>query len=343
MEETTAMNIADLEHFRDLLSEREEVLHEWVERCPDADASESQKVNELIGEIKSALGRIEDHSFGTCKVCQGTVELHRLEVQPVRQVCIECFSHEEKEQLEYELFLASKIHRALLPQNVERIDGFDIAVKSLAAQVVGGDYYDFLPSADGGMVRVVIADTMGKGLPAGLVMSNLQGAMRILANDIASPAKLLSSLNHWLCRNIPVESFVSLACIGLRPLENGSTEVVQANAGHNPSIVVRDDGAVELLEATGTFVGVHEDFTYTEETLVLSPGDLLVLYTDGVTEAESPHGDMFGDERLIEFLRNRRDDSVKEIIESLTNEVLLFSDRPDMADDFTVMALRKAK
>jgi sigma-B regulation protein RsbU (phosphoserine phosphatase) len=296
-----------------------------------------------LGEIKNALGRIEEHSFGACKVCQGELELHRLEVQPVLRVCLDCISAEEKTQLEEELFLASKIHRALLPQNVERIDGFDIAVKSLAARVVGGDYYDFLPSTDGGLVRVVIADTMGKGLPAGLVMSNLQGAMRILASEIESPAALLTSLNHWLCRNIPVESFVSLTCIGLRSQADGSTELIQANAGHCPSIVVRADGSVELLEATGTFVGVHEDFGYTEERLALSPGDLLVLYTDGVTEAESPHDEMFGDERLIEFVRTRRSDSVKEIIEDLTNEILVFSDRPDMADDFTVMALRKAK
>jgi sigma-B regulation protein RsbU (phosphoserine phosphatase) len=336
------MKLSDLEHFRDILNDREEALRDWVACCTDVDEDETRKVNELLDEIRNALGRIENQSFGTCEVCQGTMELHRLEVQPVRQVCIECFSDDEKHQLEHELFLASKIHRALLPQNVERIDGFDIAVKSLAAHVVGGDYYDFLPSIDGGLVRVVIADSMGKGLPAGLVMSNLQGAMRILANDIESPAKLLSSLNRWMCRNIPVESFVSLACVGLRPLPNGSTEMIQANAGHCPSIVVRTDGSVELLAATGTFVGVHEDFTYTEETLILSPGDLLVLYTDGVTEAESPHDEMFGDERLIEFVRRRRDDSVKDIIESLTNEILVFSDRPDMADDFTVMALRKA-
>lgn len=337
------MDLADLEHFRDLLTEREDALRDWMACCGDLDTAETQKVNELLGEIKGALGRIEDHSFGTCKVCQGTMELHRLEVQPVREVCIECFTDEEKRQLEHELYLASRIHRALLPQNVERIDGFDIAVKSLAARIVGGDYYDILPVGHGNLVRVVIADTMGKGLPAGLVMSNLQGAMRILGDEIESPAQLLTSLNRWLCRNIPVESFVSLACIGLRPLQNGSTELVQANAGHCPSIVVRADGSVELLEATGTFVGVHEDFTYTEETRTLSPGDLLVLYTDGVTEAESPHGDMFGDERLIEFVRQRRNDPVKDIIEDITNEILLFSDRPDMADDFTVMALRKAR
>jgi len=336
------MKLSDLEHFRNLLAEREESLRDWAECCSDVEEEETRKVNELLGEIKTALGRIDDHSFGTCKVCQGTMELHRLEVQPVRQVCLDCISPEEKSQLEEELFLASKIHRALLPQNVERIDGFDIAVKSLAARIVGGDYYDFLPSADGSLVRVVIADTMGKGLPAGLVMSNLQGALRILASEIESPAELLTSLNHWLCRNIPVESFVSMACIALRSGPDGSTEVVQANAGHCPSIVVRADGSVELLRATGTFVGVHEDFTFTEERLTLSPGDLLVLYTDGVTEAESPHDDMFGDERLVEFLCERRADPLNTIVEDLTNEILFFSDRPDMADDFTVIAMRKA-
>ena len=335
------MTVADLEHFKDLLLEREGVLSDWLECCSEVNAGETAKVQSLLGEIKAALHRIESKEYGECTVCHGTVEKFRLEVQPVRQVCLECISDEEKMVLEEELYLASKIHRALLPQHVERIDGFDIAVKSLAARVVGGDYYDFLPSADGGLVRVVIADSMGKGLPAGLVMSNLQGALRILAEAHDSPADLLKQLNRWLCRNIPVENFITLACIALRPRPDGRTQLVHANAGHCPSIIVHTDGSTELLSATGTFVGVHADFTYTEETVTLSPGDLLVLYTDGVTEAENPHGEMFGDERLVEFLTNRRTAPLDALVEELTDEIQYFSDRPDPADDFTVIALRK--
>lgn len=336
------MTVADLEHFKDLLVEREGVLRDWIECCAEVHEGETTKVQTLLAEIRSALDRIESQEYGECTVCHGTVEKFRLEVQPVRHVCLACISAEETSVLEEELFLASKIHRALLPQHVERIDGFDVAVKSLAARVVGGDYYDFLPSPDGNLVRVVIADSMGKGLPAGLVMSNLQGALRILADAHESPAELMQHLNRWLCRNIPVENFITLACIGLRPMADGQTQLVHANAGHCPSIIVRTNGDTEQLGATGTFVGVHEDFTYTEETVTLSPGDLLVLYTDGVTEAESPHGEMFGDERLVEFLRNRRTEPLATLVDELTDEIQYFSDRPDPADDFTVIALRKA-
>lgn len=337
------MTVAELEHFRNLLLEREGVLNDWVDCCAEVHDGEAAKVQALLTDIKEALGRIKTHTYGTCTVCHGTVEKFRLEVQPVQQVCLECISPEEKSLLEEELFLASKIHRALLPHHVERIDGFDVVVRSLAARVVGGDYYDFLPSENGGLHRVVIADSMGKGLPAGLVMSNLQGALRILAESYESPAALLRQLNRWLCRNIPVDNFITLACIGLQPDRDGRTLLTHANAGHCPTIVVRTDGAVELLDATGTFLGVHADFTYTEASLSINSGDLIVLYTDGVTEAENPHGDMFGDERLAEYLQARRDQPLRRIVDDLTDEVLQYSDRPEPADDFTVIAMRKSE
>ena len=176
-------------------------------------SNEAQKVQSLLGEIKAALGRVEDQSFGTYVVCKGTVELYRLEVQPVAEICLTYITDKEREQLEEGLFLASKIHRALLPQSIEKIDGFDIAAKSLAARSIGGDYYDFLPSSNNGPTRIVIGDGMGSGLPAGLLMSNIQGAMRILSEEIESPRVLISRLNRWLCRNIPVTKFISLACI----------------------------------------------------------------------------------------------------------------------------------
>ncbi|HEX9749915.1 MAG TPA: SpoIIE family protein phosphatase [candidate division Zixibacteria bacterium] len=335
------MNVADFEHFRSLLLEREESLSEWLEDGARPGAVETQKVRELMTEIKDALARMERGSFGNCAACDGTVEMHRLEVQPIRQICLDCLSPDERNRLEEELYLASRIHRALLPQEVEQIDGYELAVKSLAAHVVGGDYYDILAPANGGPARVVIADTMGKGLPAGLVMSNLQGALRILAADIESPAKLLSRLNHWLCRNIPVSHFVSMAIVALQPGERSAHTLVHASAGHCPSILARTDGSVELLDSTGTVIGVHEDFTHIEEHYPMSPGDLLVLYTDGVTEAVNPHGGMFGDDRLADFVRAHRDRPTVELIETLADEVLSFSDRPDFEDDFTVIALRK--
>ncbi len=335
------MKISDLEHFRDLLLERERALYEWEQSCAPVDKHDSDKAEQLLGEIRNALHRVNDHSYGTCKTCTGTMEMHRLEVQPVRQVCLDCIDEVERTSLEEELFLASKIHRALLPQQIERIPGFEVAAKSLAAHLVGGDYYDILPAANSGPARVVIADSMGKGLPAGLVMSNLQGALRILAQEHTEPAHLISHLNHWLCRNIPVTNFISLTCLALQTPDETESRLSYANAGHLPPIVVHPNGAVEQLDATGTVIGVHEDFRYEENQLTLTAGDLVLLYTDGVTEAEDSQGEMFGDKRLVKFAQNHRKEEPSTLILKLLEEINQFTKLSEPADDLTVIALRK--
>lgn len=337
------MTVSDLEHFKNLLLDREHNLASWLDSSASIDHEDIHKVRSLLTEIKEALGRVENQTFGQCKVCKGEVEHHRLEVQPATEVCLDCISERDKAQLEEELFLASKMHRALLPQSVEQIEGFDVKAMSLAARTVGGDYYDFLPAADRGSVRVVIADTMGKGLPAGLLMSNVQGALRILSEEIESPALLIARLNQWLCRNVPITKFISLACISLKPHSGQEARIAYTNAGHCPPILVRKDGVIESLEPTGGVIGVHEDFAYEEQSLTMAPGDLLFLYTDGVTEAENQSGDMFGEERLIEYIRNRSASPLEIILEGLLNDVRNFSGKKEPGDDFTAIALRKTK
>ena len=337
------MTLSDLEHFRNLLIERSANLAGWLDAPSAAGEEDVHKAQLLLSLIKEALGRVDDHTFGTCKVCQEGVELHRLEVQPITEVCLGCISKQEQSQLEEELFLASKIHRALLPQTIGKIDGFEVAVKSLAARMVGGDYYDFLPANGNGMARVVIADVMGKGIPAGLLMSNVQGALRVLAEEIDSPRLLLSRLNHWICRNVPVTKFVSLACIGVETGFGKSSRLLLANAGHCPPLIVRSDGRVEELEPTGGVLGVHEGFDYQECNHELYPDDLILLYTDGVTEAEDQDGEMYGEGRLIEFVSTRRTDPLETLLYDLLSSVRGFSPKPELADDYTVIALRKLK
>lgn len=334
------MTITELEQFKELLTDRERSVSEWLDDFAPEREAESRKARALLIQIRDALGRVDSRTYGTCKTCHEHVEIHRLEAQPATEMCLECISKEERSLLEEELYLASKIHRALLPR-VARIDGFEVAVRSLAARVVGGDYYDFLQAPNGGALRVVIADSMGKGLPAGMVMSNLQGALRVLAEEIESPAHLVTRLNRWLCCNIPVTNFISLACLALEGSTEAQTRVVHANAGHCPTILVHADGAFELLEATGTVVGVHEAFKYDEAVVTLNAGDMLVLYTDGVTEAEDATGDMFGDGRLIKYARNHRNEPVEDLIDGLTHEVQEFTGSAQFADDFTIIVLRK--
>ncbi len=334
------MTLSDLEHFRNLLIERQENVTQWINTAASPDPENGRKAQALLQEIKEALNRVSTQSYGECTVCHGEVEHHRLEIQPTVEICLDCISREEKTQLEEELFLASKMHRALLPQTIADVPGFEVAAKSLAARMVGGDYYDFLP-ASGGDSRIVIADAMGKGIPAGLLMSNLQGALRIMAEEDVSPRALVARLNSWLCRNVPVTKFVSLALAALESGTDRVSRVTIANAGHCAPILLRYDGTIEMVQSTGGVLGIHSDFTFGEQELKLYPGDLLLFYTDGVTEAEDTQGEMFGEERLLQYLCEGRGKSLQELLDGLLTRVQTFSSRSEPEDDYTVIALRK--
>lgn len=336
------MTIADLEHFRNLLVERRQNIVDWLEGPDAARAEEIHKAQELLDEIRSALARVENHSYGTCVVCKDEVELHRLEVQPLARVCLGCISEEERDRLEDDLFLANRIYRALLPQTATEIDGFDVAVRLAEARYVGGDYFDFLPPSAGAPAhRIVVADIMGKGIAAGLMMSNVQGALRLLAERHSSPAALVGDLNQWFCRNIPVTKFVSLVCLAVECTGNGPARLVYANAGHCSPILVRRSGSLETLQQTGAVIGVREDFCYTEAETTLDSGDLLVLYTDGIVEAASPEGDMFNEDRLMGFLQPRRSHELTTLLADLITNVKAFAVKAQLEDDYLALALRK--
>lgn len=335
------MEISDLRHFRDVLMERQQLLTGWFEAPVSNRAEETALVRELLEQIRDALRRLDDSSYGCCVVCQGEVERHHLEVQPAATVCLACISEAERLALEEDLYLASKIHRALLPSAIPSIPGFDIEVRALAAGSIGGDYYDFIETGNSAPTRIIIADAMGKGLPAGLLMSNLRGALRILAAEMESSAALLTRLNTWLCRNVPVTKFVSLVCLQLDRAQAKTSRLIYTNAGHCPPVIVRVDGTVERLNATGGVLGVHEDFTYEQQSTDLSPGDLVLLYTDGVSEAENEDGEQYEDDRLIELLRSERQRPPSDIVTTLIEDLTEFTGSPEINDDLTVILIRK--
>jgi sigma-B regulation protein RsbU (phosphoserine phosphatase) len=323
--------------------DRVNAITEWLETPSFRGNHDVEKVYSLLGQIRDAIARIENNTYGKCEVCAGNIEAHRLEIQPATRVCLECISDDEKRLLEEDLYLASKIHRALLPEKIAQIDGFAAGVKSISARTVGGDYYDFLPSgrSGAGAGRVVIADVMGKGLPAGLLMSNVQGALRVLAEEIESPKHLIARLNKWFCRNVAVTKFVSMVHIVLKQLPSGNTELIYTNAGHCPPLLIRRDGTTELLEPTGGVLGVHEAFTYEEIRHELAAGDTILLYTDGVTEAENSRGQQFGEERLNSLLCRKKESAIETIPDILLREVRQFTGKTELGDDFTVIGLRK--
>ncbi len=335
------MTVAELEHFRELLLQQEHSVSEWLTTADSVRGADMAKVRSLLDEIRDALGRIVDKSFGACTHCDGEVELHRLGIQPTSQICLDCISDEEKATLENDLFMASKIHRALLPQGAPHIEGLEVAYQSIPSTGVGGDYIDFMRPDNRQSTLLAIGDAMGKGMAAALVMSNVQGVLRVLAADFDSLAPLMQSLNQWICRNIPIAKFVSMTCLLVEAAHDGHSQITYVNAGHCPPLLVRANGTIEPLAATGTVLGVHEDLDYESETVSLARGDLLVLYTDGLIEAENGRGEMFEDRRLMESLARHQAASAESIVSAIEETVRSFCAGRSFGDDYTVMVLRK--
>jgi sigma-B regulation protein RsbU (phosphoserine phosphatase) len=198
----------------------------------------------------------------------------------------------------HELEEARLIQRALLPSVMPSVSGCTLAARWTPACGVGGDCYDLLQFSDS-RVAISIADVVGKGVPAALLMSNLQAAVRAFATPDAEPHRVCASVNRLLCRNIESGRFVTF-CYAV--IDTAARTLVYGNAGHNPPILMRRTGAVERLTAKGLVLGVVPDWSYETGECRLEAGDRLVCFTDGITEAESSDGDEFGEARLIDTI-----------------------------------------
>jgi phosphoserine phosphatase RsbU/P len=201
-----------------------------------------------------------------------------------------------EERQQRELGEARRIQEKLLPASLPQIAGWDIAASWQPAAGVGGDCYDALTFSES-RVGVSIADVVGKGIPAALLMSSLQASVRAFAGDAVAPADLCQQVNHILCGNIAEGRFISFFYSVVDTLERTLT---YSNAGHYPPIVVRANGSVERLTAGGPVIGVFNDATYEQGSIVFGPGDRVILYTDGITEARNAGDEEFDEERLID-------------------------------------------
>jgi sigma-B regulation protein RsbU (phosphoserine phosphatase) len=202
-----------------------------------------------------------------------------------------------------ELDEARLIQRALLPSAMPEMRGCSVAAQWIPASGIGGDCYDVFRFAEG-RLAVSIADVVGKGLPAALLMSNLQAAVRAFATASVAPHDVCVSVNRLLCRNIASGKFVTFCYV---VVDTAAGTIEYANAGHFPPILMHADGRSEELSPTGLVLGVMPDWAYGSGQTRIAAGDRLVCFTDGITEAQAPSGDEFGDARLLEMIRaNRR-------------------------------------
>lgn len=242
----------------------------------------------------------------------------------------------EKAVLEEELTLARRIQQAFLPSNFPPDLPVDVHGLNLPSKQVGGDYYDFFPVRGGGFA-LAIADVAGKGVGAALLASMLQASLRTLLKDGASPGHVAERVNSLLCESTTPEQFVTLF---LAHLDVERRELTYCNAGHNYPILKRHDHGCELLEPSQLVLGIDEKISYSESTISLQSVASVLLYTDGVTEARSPHGVEFGEERLLGFIAAQNGDCAEAIVRQIREEVLRFTETSEVQDDMTLLCLR---
>ena len=231
-----------------------------------------------------------------------------------------------------ELADAVATQHALLPGTIPQLKNVDIAVAWTPAGEMSGDYLDLIPLGEERM-GIAVGDVSGKGLPAALLMSNLQAAIRALAADVRTPAGLMGRVNRLVASNTRRNKFITLFYGVLE-----DNRLTYTNAGHNAPMLVRADGGVSRLDAGGVVLGVFPDWVYGQDSICLAPGDRLLLYSDGITEAENRHGEEFGEERLLSLVRAHREFDATRLRKKIIGAVSAFTGGR-FQDDATLVVL----
>ena len=256
----------------------------------------------------------------------------------------------ERRKIEQELELAARIQEGLFPEFLPRLEGYEIAAKNRPALWCGGDYYDVLPverTGDGGekSYLLCVADVSGKGMPASLLMSNVQATMRALLGRVPTLAELAARTNELLHATTPSNKFVTAILFEIFP---ATGKAVYVSAGHGDCLLLRNTGEVEKFDSTGLPLGMMESSmlemlgkNYEEKHLQLNAGDLLALYSDGVTEAYDIDENEWGDERLIESLRPIAETNAENIVGEVFTAIDDFAQTAPQHDDITLMILKR--
>ncbi|HPA27861.1 MAG TPA: SpoIIE family protein phosphatase [Acidobacteriota bacterium] len=296
--------------------------------------TDDHQITSLIDEVDSALERMDAGTYGLCETCHEPIEDEYLAADPLARFCIEHLSTAEKDALTSDLLLASQIQAGLLPQQGLCAAGWETAYLYRPAKIVGGDYCDLL--VHDGRLYFAVGDVSGKGVSAGLLMSHLHATFRALVAQDLPLSEILFRASRVFCESSLSERFATLACGIAR--DDGRVEF--AIAGHTPVLVAGASG-VQKIKATGLPLGLFCEERFFTTGTSLAPGDTILLYTDGLTEAESPSGEEFGIDRLIDCINPGNISSPQGTIDACVREMEGFRKSRKQSDDLTILALRK--
>jgi serine phosphatase RsbU (regulator of sigma subunit) len=269
----------------------------------------------------------EEQALLSMLASQVSASLHNIEL--LKEVV-------EKRVLEEELNIARSIQLNLLPSKPPLLERYEVSALSVSSKQVGGDYYDYLHR--GSLLAIAVADISGKGVPASLLMASLQASLRSNMDRMEHPVDLVSRLNTMMCETTAEDKFATLfyGCLNME-----WDTLSYTNAGHVFPVMVRSGGDVDVLEYSGLILGVLSEFEYEKRSLRFEPGDVLVVTSDGVTEATNDAGEFFGETRLREFLASLNGRGAHEVRDSIVDYVNRFSGPKGAGDDLTILVLRR--
>lgn len=239
--------------------------------------------------------------------------------------------------MQEEVKLAAKIQLDLLPKESPRIDGYDIGGKSIPAQLVGGDYYDYI-RVDDTKMGICLGDVSGKGLPASILMANLQATLRGQTISCASPRICLNNSNRLLFHCTDPEKFATLFC-GVLDMERHILKF--SNAGHEPPLLFSGGNPVQRLKIGGLVLGIVENFEFDEGMVELNPGDLLTIYSDGVVDAVNIYDEAYGEKRLLDLIAAHRNAPVDTLIDNIIESVKAHAGDAPQIDDITIVIVKR--
>lgn len=326
-------------YIREQLEKRREELTAALSVAPPA--VPTAPYLDLLNEVDSAIHRMEEGTYGICEECHDTIERERLIADPLVKMCLDHLTTADRRALEADLELAARVQRGLLPEKHVRFGDWHIHYEYKAAGPVSGDYCDLiLPRENHGKMFFLLGDVAGKGVAASLLMTHMHAMFRSLTNfgsgDTLELDKLLGTANRVFCESTIAGQYATLVC----GWAGCSGELELASAGHLPALLVKREG-VRQIGATGLPLGMFCNSSYAIQRARLDPGDSLLLFTDGISEARNAAGDEYGVKRLSNVAGERHRWVPQQLLAACLQDVEKHGAGARLADDQTMMVIHR--
>jgi len=315
---------------RTQLATRRQRLESTIALAPDR-----EYLAELLREVDTALVRLDTGTYGLCEACHSPLETDRLAADPLVRFCTTCLTPRQQQALVEDLELASRIQAGLLPRNDMVHHGWRAAYQYEPAGPVSGDYCDLVAGEDGNLY-FMLGDVSGKGIPASMLMAHLHAMFRTLIGVGLPLVQMVERASRVFCESTLATHYATLICG--KAAENGEVEL--CNAGHLP--VLHMHGLeVSSMEATGLPLGMFCSAEFTADRMRLSNGDQLVLFTDGISEAQDTQGAELGIQPLLQEAKARPRSSARETVLAIMAQAAKFRFGAPSSDDQTVMVIER--